>query len=364
VYPEISIDETVSPEDAQKLWYVHYPAFRSAPQLQGAALGYQGQRVGSEEERITSVSIPDNSYPYGGPGLAGLYPSSNGRWMVVDVTHWAPQLIDLESDSSDTTVSDVVGDNWHFITWHPDGQQMLVSSEEGFQLVNLAARESTAVEFSNLDPEGSTVKMAKYSPDGTQLADITVYAPVYGGRDTWLLEVGLQDDGVNRVPIAQIENSGSIRYQSMQWSPDGNRLIFITNIQGDTLSGDQLWMLDITTNELDKLSDLTESGCYTTPAVWLPNGELIAAIKVSCDVDGHIDSNIFLIESSTGESRQITQFEYQQISNLNLSPEGSLLAFNISMGDYGEIWVTNLDGSQMYPIAGPTMGNTPFVWLP
>jgi Tol biopolymer transport system component len=362
-YPEFETSTKSDPKNLQTLWYPYYPAPRSRPQLQGAKIGNQGERWDEKESIISGAKIPDNSFPYGGPRLVGLHPSSNGRWMIVDVTHWTPQLIDLQTNSVSTVVSDIVSDDWGFVAWHPDGQYLLIRSTEGYQLVDLESQKSSVVSFPSSHQDGANIIAAAYSPDGTMLADITIYAPVYGGRDTWLLEVGIQGNKEARRSISQLENAGAIRYQSLQWSPDGTKLVFIPTIQ-DTPQGDELWILDVSTNELHSLLELTKSGCYTTPAVWSPDGKFLAAIKVNCKDDGSIDSNIFFIDPDTGHNEQVTQLKDQLISNLFWAPDSKLLAFNITIGEYSEVWVTNLDNSQQYPVSGPVSTNTPFIWLP
>jgi hypothetical protein len=38
------------------------------------------------------------------------------------------------------------------------------------------------------------------------------------------------------------------------------------------------------------------------------------------------------------------------------------LAFTVNKGDYGEIWITNLD-SKIFPFAGPTLPNAPYILM-
>ena len=104
---------------------------------------------------------------------------------------------------------------------------------------------------------------------------------------------------------------------------------------------------------------------YDHSAVWSPDGRYIAGLKVEMVQDGKdAADNVYLFDLESGSAQQVTHLAGQKLSHLAWSPNGQWLAFTISRGDYGEIWVTNLDGTLTYPVAGPTLADAPFVWFP
>jgi len=123
-------------------------------------------------------------------------------------------------------------------------------------------------------------------------------------------------------------------------------------------------MLDVANATSQMLMQLADGAQYNRPALWSPDGRYIAAIAEEANEDGTVFNSIYLFALEAGTARKIAQFPDRRLSYLVWSPDGSQLAFSVALGDYGEIWVTTLDGTRQRPIAGPTTPDAPFVWLP
>jgi Tol biopolymer transport system component len=193
---------------------------------------------------------------------------------------------------------------------------------------------------------------------------------VYEVRENWRVEIGLREgEGQERKPILQMPALAvNVTNGSLRWSPREHKFIWSMYIAPENSSSEaqvQLWMADATRGKAEIVATLGEVVEYVHPAVWSPDGRYIAALKIEGVQDGKDSANnIYVFDPESGTERQITHFVDWRLSHLTWSPDGQWLAFTASKGEYGEIWVTSLDGTQQYPIAGPTLPDAPFLWLP
>jgi Tol biopolymer transport system component len=126
----------------------------------------------------------------------------------------------------------------------------------------------------------------------------------------------------------------------------------------------QLWIADIDNDSIKKLGILGKDVKNIYPSVWSPDGSSVAALKTEAKSDGQQEQqNIYLFNAFTGEEKQLTNFIGYQLSHLQWLPDSYWLAFTLSKGDYGEIWLTNIDGTIMFPFAGPTLPNAPYIFI-
>lgn len=366
------------PDQIPSLWFPYFPYIGAAPQLREVLIDQQGQRWGQTDRRLDLVLSAPERGPDPGPILIGLYPSPNYRWLAADISYLSSQLIEISTGKSRYLVSGAL-DFWHFMAWHPDGQRILVAYNDEHLLVDLVSGKYEAIDLKLPKSEFDIpyLRDVSYSPDGMYLADIMVYPAVYKGRNIGMTEVGVRDDNGTRKPIAQILGGTYVTEHSLTWSPDGQKLAWIVNVVPDgtttplklTDVQSQLWIAEPSKGSARMMGILGKSVQYPHCAVWSPDGRYIAALKVEPGaVSGkEAFTNIYLIDPATGDQSQLTYHQDWRLSHLTWSPDGRRLAFMVSKGEYGEIWVTNLDGTQQYPVAGPVgpaFFGTPFVWMP
>lgn len=230
------------------------------------------------------------------------------------------------------------------------------------QLINVDTAEveqATLLEKDAIE-DGDLAGIA-YSPDGTNRAITVVKPPTAGVRKNWTAEVCLQDCKTQK--IAEIEGGASFVDGSLQWSPNGRSLIWTVLVMDDGGKLEaQLWIYNIDTDAVKLLDVLGSSVKDIYPPTWSPDGSIIAVLNTVLNSDGSKETqNIFLIEVIKGEKKQLTNFPDYQLSHLQWLPDGNWLAFTVDKGDYGEIWITNLDGKITFPIAGPTFPNAPYI---
>lgn len=361
------------PAVLQTIWFPYYPAPGSEPQMRAVSVDQQGRQWEQLDSRLDlALPVPNVGGQDPGPLLLDLHLSPNGRWLVADFAYTGSRLVDLSStEEIRLPAPGTASDQWHFYAWHPDGQRILVSAEEGLLSSDLTSQKYKVLDYYfSPEFEHAQVHEIAYSPDGRWLADVVVYSPVYEVRENWRVEIGLREgEGQERKPILQMPALAvNVTNGSLRWSPREHEFIWAMYIAPENSSSEaqvQLWAADATRGESETLGTLGGVVEYIHPAVWSPDGRYIAALKIEGVQDGKDSANnIYVFDPESGTERQITHFVDWRLSHLTWSPDGQWLAFTVSRGEYGEIWVTSLDGTQQYPIAGPTLPDAPFVWLP
>ncbi|MDH7486080.1 MAG: hypothetical protein QHJ81_07355 [Anaerolineae bacterium] len=127
--------------------------------------------------------------------------------------------------------------------WSPDGTRLLYQAGMDSWSMGLYVVGREGGEPLELFAEAaSTVWWACWSPDGEQVAFLVARG---GGRDRSPLEMDgyvVQPDGQG---LWQVDAGIEGRVQWMAWSPDGRRLAFALNGEGDELSPGQLYTVDL-----------------------------------------------------------------------------------------------------------------------
>ncbi len=351
------------PAQLQRVWFPYFPGPASSPQLQAVLVDRQGQRWAQEAR---SIDLRADPYPPGSV-LLNLHPSPNHQWIIADLAFSGSYLLDLASGISRPLITDVYPGPGQFLAWSPDSRHVVVLPETFPQevwIIDIVSQEHWSLDAPTSEFGDSLVRAAAYSPDGSQLADAVVYPPTVSKPGSEV-EIGVRvGEQGTRAPLLRVFGGGMIAEHSLCWSPDGRILIFVADVH-DGGRYTQLWAINTTDGTSRLLTTLAKEVQYNHPAVWSPDGGYIAAIKVEDARDGKsIADNVYLLDPVSGDERRITQFHGRRLSHLAWSPDGQRLAFTIAMGDYGEIWVTDLAGKQQYPIAGPAVPDAPFVWLP
>jgi len=205
-----------------------------------------------------------------------------------------------------------------------------------------------------------------YSPDSNSIAYGAIYPAKLGVRDAELMEIGIinKDRGQEHV-LVEVDGGTYIVPNSLEWSPDGNKLIWVANVIDNEWNPEaQLWIADINSGKAKILIIPARSVQYSHPAVWSPDGTSIAFIKIENNtLDMKSAENVFLIDPITETLTQLTQFTDRKASHLQWSPDGNWIAYTLTIGEYSEIWVADTKGNH-YPIAGPSLPNTPFIMIP
>lgn len=258
--------------------------------------------------------------------------------------------------------------------WSPDGQFITFVSDRSGEL-GLWLMNSDGSDIHEITPSGAgLVTSPSWSPDGQQIAFMnytdglyeiwitsidgfesrTIRAEqvemglLFSGYAVWdrtgcCITVGGQVDGQADIWLVDIETlngdnltqSRRIEY-AMDWSPDGNNLIFSAfdvNYLDNSLD---LWNLDIADQTTDRL---TENAEPDLGAAWSPNGEQIA---FATDVDGSRD--VWLMSADGSDSVNLTpdSTDFTEYSP-GWSPDGCCIAFTSNRTSHYSIWVLDLN---------------------
>lgn len=345
------------PVRLQRLWFPYFPDPARSPQLQVLLLDQHGQRWTLSDQVVDLGLRPE----FPGPTLVDLHSSPDQQLLVADIA-FGESIGSVIIDPSRGTIRQIPGEFAYFYAWHPDSRRIIVSAIEGWLLVDVVSQSYETIDFRSERGDWLPVRALAYSPDGKQLADALVYAPTVS-KPIGEIEVGIWLERDSRTSLFRLTGGSMIAEHSLRWSPDGRTLILVADVH-DGGRRTQLWAIDVADRSPELLGILAQEAQYNHPAVWSPDGRYIAAIVEEVNDNGIVSDNIYLFTPDSEAAQKITHFSGRRLSHLAWSPDGSMLAFSVSLGDYGEIWVTTLDGTRQYPIAGPATPDAPFVWLP
>ena len=195
---------------------------------------------------------------------------------------------------------------------------------------------------------GSESKAApRFSPDGSRLA----FLQDFEGDENF--DVHIYDLATGETRNA-MPNTPDALYENYSWSPDSKHIALISNRGGRFA----VHTLDVATGELQRLTDHSYSD---TEVAWSPDGQHIALTALTKGQD----SNIFVIPASGGEPRVLADESGPiDAATPRWSPDGKQLAFvgwprgNADIGvwdlESGEIdWVSSEKWDEEQPAWSP-----------
>jgi Tol biopolymer transport system component len=181
-------------------------------------------------------------------------------------------------------------DGWP--TWSPDGQRIAFHSDRGgdwdIWVINVDGTGLT-----NLTRQPGDDQYADWSPDGKKIAFTSSRS---GNQDIWVMSVpGPQAGGDGRgTDLVNLTNAkGRDRYP--MWSPDGTRLTFNTNRDGDY----EVYMMKADGSNQRNISDSPKS--TEGLADWSPDGQRLVLYSSR---PGNKD--VFIVDLTTGVWTNIT----------------------------------------------------------
>jgi len=260
-------------------------------------------------------------------GLIAFYSDMDGN----------PEIYIMQADGSDLLR----------LTNDPAFDDSPALSPDGSQVVFLSARDDPDPTFPNLkyeiylvDSDGENLRRMTetemgedhpaWSPDGERI----LFDADYDGDGFYEIYT-LDADGTNLIRLT--ENAANDQFGD--WSPDGQQIAFSSDRNGN-------WDIFVMDADGDNQQTLTDNSDWELFPAWSQDGMRIA-------FDGLVpntgNTDVFVMNADGSEIIQLTDTPGFD-ENPAWSPDGSLIAFQTQRDGNFEIYLMNPDGSEQYPL--------------
>ena len=297
--------------------------------------------------------------------------SPDGQWVAYTV-----RTQDLEKDSRETRVWMVPiaggeplpmtakGSSAWSPRWSPDGKYLsfVATSNDGdaSQVFTLDMRGGERVQMTHVN---GGVEGYEWSPDGKQLVLIIRDQEPDTGPGPWVIDsLKFKEDYVgylNRLrahlyvfdiddgAITQI-TSGDYEEYSPAWSPDGSRIVFVSNrtAEPDANSNSDIWLVKPDTpHDEQELVRVTTNPSSDDSPIWHPDGERIAYMTTTTnrtDVPvSYLQSKVAIIRLGEDEPVLLTtEFLDRKAYGPAFSPDGSHIY--VTLEDDGQVQLASV----------------------
>jgi Tol biopolymer transport system component len=221
-----------------------------------------------------------------------------------------------------------------------NGRIVFTTAREGVDEEQLFDMRPNGADLRNLTNNRAVAAfMASYSPDGRRI--------VFGGGpvDGTNAQAELYVMNADGLPQRRLTFNSRPDYDAA-WSPDGERLVFArrpgTAPEGEDFGPPDLWTLNLRTGEERQLTNSPET--EESRPQWSPDGERIVFHSDLADPGGD-NFDIYTIRPNGRDLRQLTSapsFEAWP----NYSPDGKRITFTRDRKGNDDVFVMRADGSR------------------
>ncbi|HEY6968322.1 MAG TPA: hypothetical protein VJA94_03890 [Candidatus Angelobacter sp.] len=325
----------------------------------------------------------------------------NGTNAANTINNFDPPKFNVWSTNPDgsgqTPLTQLLGANSFSPVWSPDGRKIAFLSDHGSLISNIwvmNADGSGAIPLTQITANSVNVGIPQWSPDGSKIAYSSTRA-LDGSNaantgltgNVWIVN----PDGTGSTPLTQYVDGTGTGNLAVSWSPDGNKIAFVSSAQvpdlGSTNGSVNIWVMNADGSGATPLTSLTAAFANSLAPAWSPDGTKIAyestrALDGTNAASSPTAYNIWVMNADGSDSTPLTRMSFCcSDSHLPVwSPNSSKIAFLSSRALDGSnspnfpnftpnLWVMNTDGSGATPLTMMTQlasGTVPdpVVWSP
>ncbi len=274
-------------------------------------------------------------------GFVETASAPNGKRILISDGWGINSLLDVETNTARSPFADKSNPMGLFLGWHPDSLQILIRSEVNYGDIGLWLLDTNTgnhVTLLSPYPSVNIIQGGAVSPNG-QLVAYAIQRDISMPTELWIT-----DAKGNEHRKIYTSDAQSVAFS---WSPDGNTIAFLS---------DGLMVIDIDGNNLRTVGKHTSIG-FGFRIAWSPDsrqlaytsgGQFIKSVT-GVEMDTFANSNIYLVEIASSEERMLLTDDFTGIDP-TWSPDGSQLAFVSKHSGTSEIWLINVDGSNLRQI--------------
>ncbi len=299
------------------------------------AVACTGDRGAGAPSAARSPAPPPRSPGTPGGAVQALVPMEEVRGEIVFVSARAGGVQLFAMDADGRNVVQITGGRGAKLhpAWSPDGASLVfVEADGGLSDPNFDLYVLGPDGLERLTDTATREASPAWSPDGTTIA--------FESDETGIPEIwAVHRLSGQRVPLTVDE----LADLTPEWSPDGSELLFTS--KADLLCSPNapdcerhLFVLDVATGRIRRL---TSGRSYNGDPAWSPDGSRIA---FSSNVEGDGDYDIYVMDADGSSRERLTHAPGLDL-NPAWSPDGRFIAFtSLRDGNY-EIYVMRADGS-------------------
>lgn len=256
--------------------------------------------------------------------LYNLWPqvSPNGRWIAFTRSKYqwgSGDIVVMGPDGRHAKAITPASSDDGYSSWSPDSRRLVYQRGSTLYLIDRSGAHNEPVEprASGGDPfwaRDGTIYFDNWDEENPEIAVVAA-----SGGPFRLLTEDSEDEDVE--PF---------------WSPDGTRLLFQSDRNGD----DEIWVMDARGGEAKNLTQAPRAD--DQEPVWSPDGTRIAF--GSDRGSAHNDIEIVVMNADGSDQVSISRSPADDFEP-TWSPDGRRIAFARSGGDTSDIWTMNADGS-------------------